>query len=85
MANDALDPGDGSYPHFPRKVDGTPYWSDTAETDGIGIVVNGVTVAPMPRGLRQQRISKWDRRSVITVDVTPRQPDGSLIDPPVRP
>ncbi len=24
MANDALDPGDGTYPHWPRRLDGTP-------------------------------------------------------------
>lgn len=24
MANDALDPGDGTYPYFPRNADGSP-------------------------------------------------------------
>lgn len=73
MAVDALDPGpEGDYPYFPRRADGTPSWSDTAATDGIG--VNGV--APMPRGLRAQ--------SGTTIDVTPTNTDGTPIAPPIR-
>ena len=70
MAHDALDPGPlADYPYFPR-VGGTPLWSDTAATDGIPI--SGVT--PMPRGLRAQ--------SGTTIDLTPRNPDGTPLTPP---
>ena len=79
MARDALDPGeDGSFPAFPRRSDGTPYWSDSPLTDGLAIVVNGVTVAPMPRGLRH--VLRARRR--IAVDVTPRGSGGVPINPP---
>jgi hypothetical protein len=75
MAGDAFEPGpDGSYPFFPRRADGSPLWSDSAETDGKQ--VDGVT--PMPRGLRY--MTRDGAR--ITVDVTPRNPDGSAINPP---
>ncbi len=80
MAGDALEPGpNGDYPHFPRRADGTPAWSDTAETDGVGVVgPTGIVVAPMPRGVRSI-IRNGER---IAVDVTPRTPDGAPIDPP---
>ncbi len=84
MAHDALDPGPaGTYPYFPRRADGTPYWSDKEETDGKAIEVNGVRIAPMPRGTRTIRRGRWGDR--ILVDVTPTTPDGTPIDPPVLP
>lgn len=73
MVLDAFDPGPlGDYPNFPRNPDVTPLWSDTAATDGVP--VDGVT--PMPRGLRPQ-----DGR---LLDLTPRNPDGTPLDPPTR-
>jgi hypothetical protein len=73
MILDAFDPGPlGDFPHFPRLADGSPAWSDTAATDGLP--VDGVT--PMPRGLRPQ-----DGR---LLDVTPRNADGSPLNPPTR-
>ena len=85
MAQDALDPGpDGTYPYFPRRADGTPYWSDNELTDGAAIVVNGVRIAPMPRGTRVVRRGTWQGERIL-VDVTPTGPDGSPIDPPVLP
>lgn len=72
MAGDALEPDDGSYPHFPRRPStGEPLWSDSAETDGVQ--VEGIT--PMPRGLRPGP-------GGITIDVTPRGPGGVAINPP---
>ncbi len=82
MARDALDPGpDGTYPYFPRRADGTPYWSENELTDGEVIMVNGVRVAPMPRGLR----TIYRGGSAIAIDVTPTTPDGTPINPPVLP
>ncbi len=72
MAVDALDPGpNGDYPYFPRDAAGNPLWSDSDGTDGVR--VNGVT--PMPSGLRWQ--------DSVRIDVTPRNPDGTRIVPPV--
>ncbi len=72
MTRDALEPGpDGTYPAFPRDRLGRPLWSDVPETDGVA--VDGV--APMPRGTRRMFGGQF-------VDVTPRQPNGSPIDPP---
>jgi len=78
MARDAFEAGpNNDYPAFPRRGDGSPYWSDTAATDGIGISVNGRVVAPMPRGLRLQ--------GGVLIDMTPRRPDGQPITPPTLP
>ncbi|OLE54573.1 MAG: hypothetical protein AUG51_07770 [Acidobacteria bacterium 13_1_20CM_3_53_8] len=75
MLRDALDPGaDNAYPYFPRRADGSPLWSDSAETDGIRI--DGVI--PMPRGSRF--IIRDGRR--IAIDVTPRNTDGAPVNPP---
>ncbi|GHA75661.1 hypothetical protein GCM10010305_17970 [Streptomyces termitum] len=72
MAVDALDPGpNGDYPHFPRDAEGRPAWADTA-TDAETV---------MPRGV--QRMRHAGRLTVI--DLTPRHPDGTPIDPPVIP
>jgi hypothetical protein len=80
MAQDALDPGaDGSYPAFPRDATGVPLWSDTPETDGTGIVVNGVLRVRMPRGTRYT-LRDGQR---LPVDMTPRHEDGTPILPPV--
>ncbi|NML50275.1 hypothetical protein HHL19_11435 [Streptomyces sp. R302] len=77
MAVDALDPGpDGDYPYFPRDAQGRPLWSDT------GPVPEGGTV--MPRGIQAMR-DPTNRGRVVFVDVTPRLPDGLLIDPPPIP
>ncbi len=84
MTRDAFDPGpDNTYPAWPRKADGSPYWSDSGETDGVGIVVSGVVVAPMPRGYRYivQR-DAFGQPVRIPVDMTPRHSDGTPIDPP---
>lgn len=71
MAVDALEPGpNNTYPHFPRRLDGTPLWSDTAATDGIQ--VDGRT--PMPRGIRSQ--------DGVPIDMTPRTSNGTAINPP---
>ena len=73
MVLDAHDPGPlGDFPAFPRNPDGAPLWSDTPSSDGIP--VDGVT--PMPRGLRPQ--------SGRLVDVTPRNADGSPLNPPTQ-
>ena len=80
MAGDALDPGDnGTYPYFPRKLDGSPAWSDTAETDGVRVPGRGPGgfVTPMPRGLR----TVFRDGEHLIVDVTPRV-DGSPVSPP---
>ncbi len=81
MARDAIEPGPGNtYPDFPRRADGTPAWSDTPEADGIPVVgPGGRLVTPMPRGMRHLR-RKGER---IAIDVTPRTPDGTPINPPV--
>jgi hypothetical protein len=86
MANDALDPGpDGTYPYFPRQADGSPAWSDLAETDGIAVInPKGIPVAPMPRGTRVIRRGTWQGERIL-VDVTPTGPDGTPVDPPVLP
>ncbi len=74
MAVDAYDPGpNGTYPYFPRDSQGRPLWSDNQHTDKIA--VDGV--APMPRGWRQEHGRP--------VDVTPRKPDGTPINPPTLP
>ena len=79
MVKDAFDPGeDGSYPWFPRLADGNPAWSDSAATDGIPVAgLDGLTTTPMPRGLRSQ--------AGKLVDLTPRSPDGTPLNPPTRP
>ncbi len=74
MAVDAYDPGpNGDYPYFPRDAQGRPAWSDHQHTDKTA--VDGV--APMPRG--------WRREHGRMVDVTPRRPDGTPINPPTLP
>jgi hypothetical protein len=74
MAHDALDPGaDGTYPYFPRDANGAPLWSDEPETDGTGVIVNGVLRVRMPRGTRHTL--RGGQR--LVVDMTPRQTDGS--------
>ncbi len=74
MAVDAYDPGpNGDYPYFPRDAQGRPLWSDSQHTDKVA--VDGV--APMPRGWRQEHGRP--------VDVTPRRPDGTPINPPTLP
>lgn len=82
MAVDALDPGDGSYPHFPRRTDGSPAWSDIPEADGVPVPGRGPggLVTPMPRGLRH--ILRDGER--VAIDVTPRV-GTVLVDPPVVP
>lgn len=77
MAHDALWPGpDGSFPNFPRHADGSPAWSYSPETDGVPVVnPNGVTIAPMPRGIRY--ISRRGER--IATDVTPTDANGHPI------
>ncbi|MEU9758280.1 hypothetical protein ACFYYY_08765 [Streptomyces sp. NPDC001834] len=72
MAVDALDPGpNGDYPHFPRDAHERPAWADAA--------MSAETV--MPREV--QRMRHADR--LVVLDLTPRHPDGTLIDPPVIP
>ncbi len=74
MAVDAFDPGpDNTYPYFPRRLDGSPAWSEAQHLDKIA--VDGV--APMPRG--------WRQEAGRLVDVTPRRPDGQPINPPTLP
>ena len=71
MVVDAFDPGpEGSYPYFPRDAAGRPAWSDSQDTDKRA--VDGV--APMPRG--------WRKEGGRFVDLTPRKPDGTPINPP---
>jgi hypothetical protein len=84
MAQDALDPVDGSYPAFPRRPDGSPAWSDAAETDGIPVPGRGPggVVTPMPRGIRY--LIRGSRRERIAVDVTPRN-GTDPVNPPVLP
>jgi len=70
MAEDALDPGpDGTFPHWPRKPDGTP------------------DPERMPTGTHPQRVRGRGPNSgrVVIVDVTPRHPDGTPIEPPTIP
>lgn len=75
MAVDAYDPGpDNTYPYFPRDASGAPAWSDSQGTDKLP-ADNGV--ARMPRG--------WRTEGGRRVDVTPRKPDGTPINPPVIP
>lgn len=91
MASDALDPGpDNTYPNFPRRTDGTPAWSDSAETDGVAVPGRGPggMVTPMPRGLRTHLDpNRWGTNAMgepagaVTVDVTPRHSDGTPINP----
>jgi hypothetical protein len=81
MARDAFSPGDdGSYPAFPRRLDGSPAWSDTAATDGVPVPGRGPggVVTPMPTGTRRGP-------NGIVLDVTPRGPGGALIVPPTLP
>ena len=83
MAHDALDPGpNGDYPHFPRKADGSPAWSDRAETDGVAVLgMGGRMVAPMPRGIR----TRTNRRGEVTyLNVTPMA-NGQPVNPPTLP
>lgn len=84
MALDAFDPGPlNDYPAFPRLLDGSPAWSDSAATDGIKVSGRGPGgyVTPMPRGLRPH--SEGGRK--FTIDVTPRGPGGVPIAPPAIP
>jgi hypothetical protein len=72
MATDALDPGpDGDYPYFPRDNQGRPAWADTA-TDADTV---------MPRGVHQMRHAG----RLTAIDLTPRHPDGTPINPPIIP
>lgn len=76
MAVDALDPGpNGDYPYFPRDAKGRPAWADSPT--GSPAVNEG---APMPRGVQQMRAPSTGR--LVAVDLTPRLPDGTAIDPP---
>ncbi|MFG2906223.1 hypothetical protein ACGF13_14285 [Kitasatospora sp. NPDC048286] len=80
MVVDALDPGpDGTYPYFPRDAKGRPIWSDAPT--GLPPVNGG---APMPRGVQYMRDPRRPGR-LLAIDVTPRKPDGSPINPPVIP
>jgi hypothetical protein len=86
MTQDAFEPGpDSTYAAFPRRLDGTPAWSDTPETDGIPVAGRGPNglVTPMPRGIRYQLMHRTGER--ITIDLTPRGPGGEPINPPVLP
>lgn len=77
-APDALESGPlNNWPYFPRRRDGSPLWSDTAETDGIQ--VDGVT--PMPRGLRTIRRG----RERLLIDVTPRAGNEPVNPPTLAP
>ena len=83
MAGDAIEPGPGgTYPYFPRRLDGSPAWSDTPETDGIAVPGRGPggMVTPMPRGLRT--IIRDGER--ILVDVTPYA-GSAPVNPPTLP
>ncbi len=78
MAVDALDPGpDGDYPFFPRDAQGLPVWSDTPTENAEGGTM-------MPRGIQQMR-HPTDPRRLTVVDITPRIPNGTPIDPPAIP
>lgn len=80
MAVDALDPGpDGTYPYFPRDAQGRPVWSDSQT--GLPPVSGG---APMLRGVQHMRDPHHPGR-LLAIDLTPRDPNGELIDPPVIP
>lgn len=84
MAHDALWPGpDNTYPNFPRRLDGSPAWSDSAETDGVAIPGRGPDglVSPMPRGIRH--IVRRGQR--IAVNVTPSDVNGDPIVVPKIP
>ncbi len=81
MARDAFEPGPNTdYPAFPRRLDGAPAWSDTAESDGVSVPGRGPggLVTPMPRGTRPGP-------NGTVLDVTPRGPGGVLIVPPTLP
>jgi hypothetical protein len=82
VAGDALEPGDGTYPYFPRKLDGSPAWSDVAETDGVMVPGRGPggMVTPMPRGFRT--IIRNGGR--VLVDVTPYN-GAEPVNPPTLP
>lgn len=83
MTQDALEPGpNNTYPAFPRRLDGSPAWSDSAETDGIAVPGRGPggLVTPMPRGVRYQRI----RGERVTVNVTPMN-GSEPVNPPTIP
>ncbi|MCX5500218.1 recombinase family protein [Streptomyces sp. NBC_00053] len=62
---------DGDHPYFPRDECGRPAWADTTMDEET----------LMPRGV--QRMRHADRLTVI--DLTPRHPDGTPIEPPVAP
>ncbi len=86
MTQDAFEPGpSGTYPAFPRRLDGSPAWSDAATTDGIPVPGRGPggLVTPMPRGIRFQLMHKTGER--IQIDMTPRGPGGVPINPPTLP
>ncbi len=70
MAHDALAPGDGTYPHFPRYEDGSPNFRAVVGVDAW--FENGVW-------LTTQRAADGSR---VVIDVTPRLPDGTPINPP---
>lgn len=75
MASDALNPGpSGDYPNFPRFADGSPAWADRAPAGYSGTVVR--------RGIEWTTL-RGGRR--VGVDVTPRHPDGTPINPPTIP
>jgi len=81
VARDAFDPGDdGSYPAFPRRLDGQPAWSDDAATDGLPVPGRGPDglVTPMPRGTRRGP-------GGTVIDMTPRTSTGIPITPPALP
>ena len=84
MAVDALDPGaDNSFPYFPRKADGSPSWSDSAETDGTPVVgPDGLARVPMPRGTRVLlRRDAFGQVEKVLVNVTPTL-NGTPVNPP---
>ena len=81
MAQDALEAGPNSdYPAFPRRLDGSPAWSDDSASDGLPVPGRGPggLVTPMPRGIRPGP-------GGTVIDVTPRGPAGVLIVPPTLP
>ncbi len=88
MAVDAIEPGpNNTFPDFPRRSDGSPAWSDSAETDGIPVPGRGPggMVVPMPRGLRYQIVMTAETgRERVLVDVTPRA-GNVVVAPPILP
>jgi hypothetical protein len=81
VARDAFEPGaDFNFPYFPRRLDGSPAWSDDGETDGVPVPGRGPDglVTPMPRGTRPGP-------NGIVLDMTPRGPGGVPITPPILP